>query len=154
MHIDFHDKTKSITADDIDLLQRIIEYAGKTEGVSHESELSINFVDNREMQELNRNYRQQDNPTDVISFALQDSVDGEVSIVGKDIPLLLGDIVISVEKAKEQAITYDHSLQREIGFLAVHGFLHLLGYDHYSEENERIMFNKQDEILGAFKLER
>ncbi|MGM8213525.1 rRNA maturation RNase YbeY [Virgibacillus sp. W0430] len=154
MHIDFHDKTKSVLTDDIDLLQRLIEYAAKREGVSHESELSINFVDNREIQELNRNYRQQDTPTDVISFALQDSVDGEVSIVGEDIPLLLGDIVISVDKAKQQAEAYNHSLQRELGFLAVHGFLHLLGYDHYNEESEREMFTKQEEILGAFQLER
>lgn len=154
MHIDFHDKTKSVPADDIDLLQRLITYAAKREQVSQASELSINFVDNREIQELNRNYRQQDIPTDVISFALQDSVDGEVSIIGEDIPLLLGDIVISIEKAKEQANHYNHSLQREMGFLAVHGFLHLLGYSHHNEESEKMMFKKQEEILAAFQLER
>lgn len=154
MHIDFHDQTRSVLTDHIDLLQRLVSFAAKKESVSREAELSINFVDNKEIQELNRNYRQQNQPTDVISFALLESVDGEMDIVGKDIPLVLGDIVISTDKAQEQATAYNHSLERELGFLAVHGFLHLLGYDHMNTEDEKQMFQKQELILEEFGLER
>ncbi|APC48226.1 rRNA maturation RNase YbeY [Virgibacillus halodenitrificans] len=154
MHIDFHDQTNSVPSDYIDLLQRLVEFAAKQEGISREAEVSINFVNNKEIQELNRNYRQKDTPTDVISFAMQEKVDGEIDIVGEDIPLILGDIVISIDKAKEQAADYDHSLERELGFLAVHGFLHLLGYDHMSHEEEKLMFKKQEAILGEFGIER
>jgi len=154
MHIDFHDQTKSVPTDDIDLLQRLIIFTAEREGVSREAEMSVNFVDNKEIQELNRNYRQQDKTTDVISFALQESVEGELDIVGEDIPLVLGDIVISVDKAKGQAMEYNHSLERELGFLTVHGFLHLLGYDNMTEEDEKKVFQKQEAIIKEFGLER
>ncbi|WP_164216176.1 rRNA maturation RNase YbeY [Virgibacillus sp. YIM 98842] len=154
MHIDFLDQTRSVQSDYIDLLQQVIIFTAKQEGISSEAEISINFVDNNEIKELNRNYRQKDEPTDVISFAMQETVEGEPEIVGEDIPLTLGDIVISVDKAKEQAAEYNHSLERELCFLAVHGFLHLLGYDHINKEDEEIMFTRQDEILGGFGIER
>lgn len=154
MHIDFHDKTKSVPAEIIDLLQRLLLFTAKEESVTSEAEVSVNFVSDKEIQELNRNYRQQDRATDVISFALQERVEGETPIVGEDIPLVLGDIVISIDKAMEQAEDYDHSFERELSFLTIHGFLHLLGYDHLYEEDEKIMFQKQDAILGAFDLER
>lgn len=154
MHIDFHDQTNSIPADYIDLLQRLLEFARKQEGVSVEAEMSVNFVDDEEIQELNRNYRQKDQPTDVISFAMQDTVEGEMDIQGIDIPMILGDIVISVDRAKEQAEEYGHSLEREIAFLTVHGFLHLLGYDHLTEADEKEMFAKQSNILSEFGIER
>jgi len=154
MHIDFHDKTKSVPADYIDLLQRLLVFASKNEGISDEAEMSVNFVDNREIQELNRNYRQKDTPTDVISFAMQEAGDGEVNINDIDMPLLLGDIVISVDRAKEQAEEYGHSLEREFAFLTIHGFLHLLGYNHLNETEEKEMFRKQDEILSEFGIER
>src|SRR5699024_10268166 len=146
MHIDFHDQTKSVPTDDIDLLQRLIIFTAEREGVSREAEMSVNFVDNKEIQELNRNYRQQDKTTDVISFALQESVEGELDIVGEDIPLVLGDIVISVDKAKGQAMEYNHSLERELGFLTVHGFLHLLGYDHMTAEEEKKMLDRKSVV--------
>lgn len=154
MHIHFQDNTKSVTAEHIDLLQRILLYTAKQEKVPQEAEVSINFVNNQEIQEINRNYRQQDKPTDVISFALLDPVEGEVDIIGEDVPLVLGDIVISLDKAKEQANDYNHSYERELTFLAVHGFLHLLGYDHMSKEDEKEMFDKQEFILGEFDLGR
>lgn len=154
MYIDFHDKTKSVPTDYIDLLQRLLIFAAEKEVVSKEAEVSINFIDNKEIQELNRNYRQKDTPTDVISFALQETVEGEVDIIGEDIPLTLGDIVISVDMAKEQAIDYDHSFERELAFLTIHGFLHLLGYDHMNKADETIMFAKQEAILGEFGIER
>lgn len=154
MHIDFHDRTKSVPTEVIDLLQRLLLFTSEREGISGEAEVSINFVTDKEIQELNRNYRQQDKPTDVISFALQERAEGELSIVGEDIPLVLGDIVISVDKAHEQAKDYDHSFERELSFLTIHGFLHLLGYDHIHEEEEKVMFQKQEDILGAFGIER
>lgn len=154
MLIDFHDNTNSVPADYIDLLQRLLEFAGKREGISPETEMSVNFVDNREIQELNRNYRQKDSPTDVISFAMQETGEGEVNIQGLDMPVILGDIVISVDRTKEQAEEYGHSLEREFAFLTVHGFLHLLGYDHLTEEDEKEMFSKQNEILSEFGIER
>jgi probable rRNA maturation factor len=154
MHIDFHDKTNSVPTDYVDLIQRLLIFTAEKEGIVPEAEMSVNFVDNKEIQELNRNYRQKDSPTDVISFAMQESVEGEMDIIGGDIPMILGDIVISVDKAKEQAIEYDHTYERELAFLTVHGFLHLLGYDHMNKTDEKKMFKKQEEILGEFGIER
>ncbi|MGP4067693.1 rRNA maturation RNase YbeY [Halobacillus sp. B29] len=154
MQIDFQDETNSVDEAYVDLIQRIIRFAGDKEGVQPDAEVSISFVDNNEIQEINRNYRQKDQPTDVISFAMQEEGEGETKILSEDLPLMLGDIVISLDKAKEQAEDYGHSLDRELGFLALHGFLHLLGYDHVNEEEEKAMFNRQEEILHEFGLER
>ncbi|WP_226036937.1 rRNA maturation RNase YbeY [Aquibacillus saliphilus] len=154
MQIDFHDETNSIVHDQIDMIERLITFAGTEEKVASEAEISINFVDNNEIQIINRNYRQIDKPTDVISFALLERGEGEVEIIGEELPVVLGDIVISVDKIKEQAEEYQHSFQRELGFLVLHGFLHLIGYDHMNEEDEKKMFTRQEEILDAFGLPR
>ncbi|HLS08539.1 rRNA maturation RNase YbeY [Lentibacillus sp.] len=154
MHIDFHDQTKSVPADYIDLLQRLLMFTAEKETVASQAELSVTFVSNQEIKEINRNYRQQDRPTDVISFAMQEKVSNEMDIVGEDLPLVLGDIVISVDKAKEQAEEFGHSLERELSFLTVHGFLHLLGYDHMNQTDEAEMFGKQEAILGEFGIGR
>ncbi|HLS59604.1 MAG TPA: rRNA maturation RNase YbeY [Virgibacillus sp.] len=154
MHIDFHDNTHAVPTENIDLLQQLLMYTAKEEKISEETELSISFVDNQKIKELNRNYRQQNKVTDVISFAMQELVEGEVGIIGETIPLVLGDIVISLDQAKVQANEYGHSLERELGFLIIHGLLHLLGYDHMNEEQEEVMFKKQNELLGGFGLER
>lgn len=154
MHIDFHDQTNSVPADYIDLLERALQFASKREGLSGETEMSVNFVDDREIQELNRNYRQKDSPTDVISFAMQELGEGEIKIDGPDMPIILGDIVISVDRAEEQAEEYGHSLEREFAFLTIHGFLHLLGYNHLNDEEEKEMFDLQNKILSEFGIER
>ncbi|RCW65335.1 rRNA maturation RNase YbeY [Saliterribacillus persicus] len=154
MIIDFHDETNEVTEEYIDLIDKLLTFAGKEENLSDRIELSVGFVNNEEIQELNKNYRQIDKPTDVLSFALEDEKEGELKIIGEDVPLMLGDIIISVDKAKEQAKDYNHSLERELGFLALHGFLHLNGYDHMSEEDETKMFDRQKEILDAFGLSR
>lgn len=154
MHIDFHDKTNSVTADYVDLIDRLIQYAAEAEKITEEAEMSITFVDNAEIQVINRNYRQKDVPTDVISFAMQEEGEGEQQIIGEEIPIVYGDIIISVDKAKEQAEEYQHSVERELGFLALHGFLHLLGYDHMNEADEKKMFGRQEEILNGFGLKR
>lgn len=154
MHIDFHDKTNTVTADYVDLIDRLIQYAADAEEITGEAEMSITFVDNSEIQIINRNYRQKDAPTDVISFAMQEEGEGEQQIIGAEIPIVYGDIIISVDKAKEQAEEYEHSVERELGFLALHGFLHLLGYDHMNEADEKKMFGRQEEILNGFGLKR
>jgi len=155
MNIEFIDETNLIDESYIKLIQDLIIFAAKEEDVSPNAEMSISFVNNDTIQELNRNYRGIDKPTDVISFALQDSVEGEIEIKGDQLPPLnLGDIVISVDKAEEQAEEYEHSLEREYGFLALHGFLHLLGYDHIEYDQEQEMFKKQEDILNAFGLPR
>jgi len=109
---------------------------------------NVIIVDNEYIHKLNKEYRKIDRPTDVITFALEDEVDIITT------PRLLGDIYISIEKTKEQAILYNHSLKREICFLAIHGFYHLLGYDHQNEEEEKIMFSLQEEVLDAENIKK
>ncbi|WMJ17134.1 rRNA maturation RNase YbeY [Geobacillus proteiniphilus] len=154
IHIDFLDETNEVTAEQIETIERLLAEAAALENVPDGAEVSITFVDNERIRAMNRDYRGKDAPTDVLSFALEEEGEEEVHIVGADMPPVLGDIVISIPKAKEQAAAYGHSFMRELGFLAVHGFLHLLGYDHGTEEEERVMFAKQEDILARFGLTR
>lgn len=110
---------------------------------------NVILVDDDYIHRLNRDYRGKDQPTDVITFALED---GEDVILGQE--RVLGDIYISIDRALEQACSYGHSLKRELSFLAIHGFLHLLGYDHMTKEEEVVMFQKQELILGEFGITR
>lgn len=109
--------------------------------------IEVDFVDDERIHQINREYRHVDRPTDVISFAFDDAVEGEVAIKGGPVHDL-GVIVISIPRALSQAKDYGHSEKREITFLFVHGLLHLLGYDHGSPEEEAVMFGLQDTILG------
>lgn len=113
-------------------------------------EFNLIIVDNKYIHELNKMYRNIDRETDVITFALED----EDSIVIPNDKRILGDIYISIDKAKSQAEEYGHSLLRELSFLAVHGFYHLLGYDHQTKEEEQIMFKKQEEVLESYGITR
>ena len=108
----------------------------------------VTIVNNETIHEINREYRKVDRPTDVISFAFLDE-ESERNLKGG--PINLGQIIISFEKAEEQAKEYGHSLKREMVFLFVHGMLHLLGYDHMNDEDEKVMFELQDKILGGLK---
>ena len=108
----------------------------------------VTIVDSRTIHKINKEYRNVDRPTDVISFAFLDE-ESERKIKGS--PISLGQIIISFEKAEEQAKEYGHSLSREMNFLFVHGMLHLLGFDHMKDEDEKIMFSLQDKILGGLK---
>ena len=110
--------------------------------------VSVSIVDNRYIHKINKKYRGIDRPTDVISFAFLDSENNYDKILFSPGPVVLGDIYISLDKAKEQAEEYGHSLHRELSFLFVHGLLHLLGYDHMNKEDEEEMFKLQDEILS------
>ena len=109
--------------------------------------LSVAFVDNDFIHDLNREYRHIDRPTDVISFAFLDNEENKDELLHGKGPVCLGDIYISLDKAKEQAKEYGHPLKRELSFLFVHGLLHLLGYDHMNPKDEEVMFRLQDEIL-------
>ncbi len=154
LNIDFLDETNVVKEEHIDLVEKLLQHAAKVEQIEEGSEVSITFVTNEAIHEINREYRDKDQPTDVISFALEEMGEGEIQIIGEGIPRVLGDIIISTDRTREQAEEYGHSFERELGFLAVHGFLHLLGYDHMTEEDEKEMFGKQDEILGSFGLAR
>ena len=130
------------------LLYKVANYALEYEKVSN-AVLNIIIVDNEYIHKINREYRGVDRETDVISFALEDD-DTFVKLPIR----VLGDIYISIDRVKSQALEYGHSETREISFLTVHGILHLLGYDHMNEEDEKIMFSKQDNILSDLKIER
>ena len=152
LNIDFLDETNEVKDEHIELVEKLLQHAAKVEKIEEGSEVSITFVTNEAIHEINREYRDKDQPTDVISFALEEMGEGEVKIIGEGIPRILGDIIISTDRTREQAAEYGHSFERELGFLAVHGFLHLLGYDHMTEQDEKEMFSKQDEILRSFGL--
>ena len=128
----------------------IIEQALKTLGIEDDVEVSCVLVDDERIHEINREYRHIDRSTDVISFAMEDNDQFYV----EGMPRTSGAIFISVDHAKKQAEEYGHSLRREMCFLFTHGILHLLGYDHMTDEQEKEMFGLQDEILGALSIER
>ncbi len=128
-------------------LKKILKYALKLEKVK-KAECNVILVDNKKIHEINKAYRGIDRETDVISFALEDNLDIKMEV------RILGDIYISVDKAKEQAESYGHSFKREISFLAVHGLLHLLGYNHEEKRDEEVMFQKQEEVLSKYGITR
>lgn len=154
LELDLLDETSTLSEDTLKLIGRMLQHAANSEEIELGSELSVSFITNAKIQEINREYRGKDTPTDVISFAMEELGEGEMDIHIEGAPRMLGDILISVERAKEQATDYGHSVERELGFLAIHGFLHLLGYDHSEEEEEKEMNNKQEEILQSFGLRR
>ena len=109
------------------------------------------IVDNEYIHELNKNYRGIDRETDVITFALEDE---DSIVLPEEVERNLGDIYISIDKAVSQAEEYGHGLLRELSFLAVHGFYHLLGYDHMNPDDEKVMFTKQEEVLEEYGITR
>lgn len=160
MDIAIYDETDRTNQKHMDLIEQVIISAAKKLRLEDNFEVSVTIVDNNRIHEINKEYRSIDRPTDVISFAIEDN-DDEFEIFFDDLddddiplPRLLGDIFISIDKAEEQAEEFDHSIEREIGFLTVHGFLHLNGYDHQTEEEEKEMFVLQDIILEENGLER
>lgn len=141
-------KAVKITAEIKKLLRKAIGTALDYEKFPRDAEVSVSFVTNDEIHELNRDYRGVDRPTDVLSFPMLDGDADEGDIDIDSDSVVLGDIIISAEKAVEQAESYGHSVERELSFLAVHSTLHLLGYDHEtSPEDEKDMFRRQEEIL-------
>ncbi len=139
------------TTEDIEMtadLEKVVVEVLKTEDLSLDYEVSITFVDEDEIHRLNREFREVDRPTDVLSFPLEE----DYYIEGVD--TLLGDIVICMDVAKAQAEDLGHSLQREIMYLTAHSMLHLLGYDHMNDNDKAIMRSREKEVmrnLGVFK---
>jgi probable rRNA maturation factor len=170
----------SISHELIARLEELLRLAGSAEQVK-DGEVALTFVDDEAIRELNKQYRGIDKPTDVLSFSMLEMTEDELTIVfgdeefadddfapdaghdeaededeeeGESYEEPLGDIVISVPRAIAQAQEYGHSIERELGFLFVHGFLHLIGYDHNTEEEEKAMFSRQEDILQQAGLTR
>jgi len=122
----------------------------KLENIATNAEISLVFVDDQQIRELNRIYRGKDTPTDVLSFPMYDDPEN----IDEEEEILLGDIVISLETAQRQAEEFGHSIEREAAYLLVHGLLHLLGYDHLNEEDKKNMRKREEELLEAFGLKR
>lgn len=164
MYVEMIDETnqvsEAIKKQTFDLLQFAAEKIGKDN-----KEMAVTFVTNDRSQELNLEYRKTNRPTDVISleykpdsslsFSKEDLKENpELAELADEFDSYIGELFISVDKAREQAREYGHSFEREMGFLAVHGFLHINGYDHYTLEEEKEMFTLQEEILTAYGLKR
>lgn len=176
MLVDIIDDQAYLASGQEKLLHEVIEAAAKYLNLPEGIELDLSIVSNEEIQVLNRDYRGLDKPTDILSFALTEvTSEFDVDFAHLDlteeaeetedleetefedeeaIPQHLGDIIISYPRAQEQAQDYGHSLDRELAFLAVHGFLHLNGYDHQTEEEAQEMFKIQEEVLTTYGLTR
>lgn len=154
-----------VTEDFINKISKVCDFALKEEGVSVDYQISLLFVDNNEIREINNETRGIDRATDVLSFPM---LDFEEDKVYKDMyinfkfdetfkdgdELILGDMVLSLEKALEQSEEYGHSYEREVSYLVVHSILHLLGYDHMIEEDKNKMRKREEEILNKLEIKR
>lgn len=158
------DETGQVSEDIKKQTLDLLEFAAQKTGKENK-EMAVTSVTNERSHELNLEYRDTDRPTDVISLEYKPEVDisfdeedltenPELAEMLEDFDSYIGELFISIDKAKEQAEEYGHSYEREMGFLAVHGFLHINGYDHYTPEEEKEMFSLQEEILTAYGLKR
>ena len=165
LYIDDRQEKIKPTEELIDKIKATIDFALKEEGVKIPYQISLLFVDNEEIREINKENRNIDKVTDVLSFPM---LDYEEDKVFKDMylnyefdetfkdgdELVLGDIVLSLERALEQSIEYNHSFEREASYLVVHSVLHLLGYDHMEEDEKRIMRTEEEKILSKMNIVR
>lgn len=158
-----YEAEKKLDFDYESLIKRVIRTVLDYEACPYEVEVNIVLTNNEEIHIINNEYRHIDRPTDVLSFPMIDyEVPGDFLKVEEDMSLfhpetgelLLGDIMISVDKITEQAMEYGHSLERELGFLVAHSVLHLCGYDHIEEDEREIMERKQREIMERISLHR
>ncbi|HFI0152508.1 TPA: rRNA maturation RNase YbeY [Streptococcus suis] len=164
MYIEMIDETGQVSAQMQEQITELLQFAAEKIGKQNK-EMAVTFVDNARVHEVNLEYRGIDRPTDVVSleykpepeivFDEEDLLDNpELAEMMEDFDAYIGELYISIDKAREQAEDYGHSYEREMGFLAVHGFLHINGYDHYTPEEEAEMFGLQEEILTAYGLTR
>ena len=148
-----------------DVIERVVEKTLDLEKCPYECEVSISLVDNDAIRDINREFRELDIPTDVLSFpvaeygtpadfSIFDGEEGGMYFNPETGELLLGDIMISIERASEQAKEYGHSLEREVAFLVAHSVLHLIGYDHMEDEERLLMEKKQEGVLQALGITR
>jgi probable rRNA maturation factor len=142
VYIDNRQEKIDVDGNIIEILNLAIRESLLLEKESTDYEISLSIVDNEEIRNLNREYRNIDRETDVLSFPLDDNFG--------DIPLL-GDIIISGEKALEQSIEYGHSLIREMAYLTVHSMFHLMGYDHMEDEEKKVMREKEKRVMEKIK---
>lgn len=164
MYIEMIDETGQVSAQMQEDIRALLQFAADKIG-QQQKEMAVTFVDNARVHEVNLEYRGIDRPTDVVSLEYKpesDIIVGEEDLLEhpelaelmEDFDVYIGELYISIDKAREQAKEYGHSYEREMGFLAVHGFLHINGYDHYTPEEEKEMFQLQEEILTAYGLTR
>lgn len=165
IYVDNRQEKIEVTDKFVEKLENVINFALKEEEVFVDCEISMLFVDNEEIREINNETRGIDRATDVLSFPMLDYEDKKVfKEVYKDKnfditfmdgeELVLGDIVLSLERALEQSKEYNHSFEREACYLVVHSVLHLLGYDHMEEDDKKIMRKREEEILGKLDITR
>lgn len=165
IYVDNRQDKIEVTEEFTNKLENTITFALKEEGVSVPCEVSLVFVDNEEIREINNDNRGIDRATDVLSFPIleypkdkvykevyQDEKFDETFLDGEE--LVIGDIVLSLEKALEQSKEYNHSFEREASYLVVHSVLHLLGYDHMEDEEKKRMRTREEEILNKLNIKR
>lgn len=143
-----------ITPETEKLFNDVITESLRYEEFDPKCEISLSIVNNDEIQEINKQYRNIDAPTDVLSFPLLTFEEGEQADVNENDEIMLGDIIISIEKAISQAEEYGHGLKRELAFLTAHSMLHLMGYDHMEDDEREEMFEKQEAILNNLGITR
>lgn len=156
MELEMYDHSNGkLTDHQHDLTEEVLSLAAKEINLIPYSAMSVTFVRNPEIREINKKYRGVDRATDVISFAINDDEDDEIfeQLAGKE-RLDLGDLFVSLDKVDEQALFLNHSIDRELAYLLVHGFLHLNGYDHQTKDEETKMFALQERILTKYGLPR
>lgn len=139
------------------LIRVVVQKVLEEENIIEDVDVYITLTNNKEIHKINKEYREVDRPTDVLSFPMYDRE--EIYQLKKDyekdnVEKILGDIIVSVEKVREQAEEYGHSFERELAYLVTHGCLHLLGYDHMIEEEQKIMRKREEEILGLLNISR
>lgn len=163
IHLEY-EASKQLDFDYSDIIERVVRKCLEIEGCPYETEVSILLTDNKEIQEINKMFRGKNTPTDVLSFPAVEFMNaGDFSCL-EDMQeryfnqetgeLILGDIVVSVDKALSQAEEYGHSVVREIAFLTAHSMFHLMGYDHISDDERLIMEEKQKYVLDQLKIYR
>ena len=140
-----------------EIVEKVLKQCFKEEKIENSKMyISIIFTTPRNIHKINKQYRNVDKPTDVLSFPIFEKQELEEKIKNKEFEHedILGDIIISIEKVKEQALEYEHSFERELSYMIVHGFYHLMGYDHIKEEDKVIMRPKEENILNKLGIRR
>ena len=138
------------------LIKEVVSRVLEEEKVLPEVDVYITLTNNEEIHKINKEYRDVDRPTDVLSFPMyeRDEIEGLKNDTDDEIEKILGDIIVSIEKVREQAEEYGHSFERELAYLVTHGMLHLLGYDHMIEEEKAVMRKREEEILETLNITR
>ncbi len=150
-------KTKKVKLENNErnIIRKVVKQVLKNEKIIHDVDVNITLTTNEEIHIINKEYRDVDRPTDVLSFPMYER--DEIHLLKEekkdDIPEILGDIIVSIPKVKEQAIEYGHSYERELAYLVTHGMLHLLGYDHMIEKEKKVMREHEEAVLQKLDIQ-